>query len=656
MAAAVCNREGRQRRSLFSRRTLALSLALAVVTTPAIARTEIALRFYDDNAAAQGASLSPVAHAVIEKTAGTPLVALGRDSDGAYRFGFALEASHGGMHATDVRNVLNKLRATGAVVYADLVADQRSTLAKQNAPLRTHAVTSLIVRMKSATKDIDLKSRIGAKSGVPVRELRKLGDGSHVIALGAPLSPRDVSNVLQRLGADPDVAHVEIDRRARTQAQPSDPMYTSQWNLSDPAGGIGAPRAWDFTTGDANAPIAILDTGVLPHPDLAGRVVGGYDFVADVNFSNDGDGRDADATDPGDFVTDAEKSVPGSPLQGCSTTNSTWHGTMVAGTLGAAVNNGNGMSGVNWASPLLNVRVLGKCGGALSDVADGIRWASGLSVPGIPANARPARIINLSLAGDGDCGPILQSAVTAAVANGSVVVVAAGNNNDDAANHWPANCNGVIAVAATSKNGSRAFYSNSGSRISISAPGGGVGGSIPVLRNSGTTTADPNGFGYGQQLGSSLAAPHVAGIASLVLAMDSVMSPAEVRALIESKARAFPAVTTDPCSTSLCGAGIADAANTLSSLATAGHPPVTPAPIPPSLPAPAPTPAPPPAPTPAPAPAEPLPSASDLPPAARAPVEGGWQSKSPDVARLQKEAALRASPADSRASRSEPRF
>ena len=305
---------------------------------------------------------------------------------------------------------------------------------------------------------------------------------------------RAVEQVLQRLAADPDVAHVEIDRRAKTQAQPSDPMYGSQWNLSDPVGGIAAPRAWDITTGDPNAPIAILDTGVLPHPDLAGRVIGGYDFVADARFSNDGDGRDADASDPGDFVTSAESTTPGSPLQGCAAGNSTWHGTMVAGTLGAAVNNGNGMSGVNWTSPLLNVRVMGKCGGALSDVADGIRWAAGLPVPGVPANSTPARVINLSLAGLGDCGPILQSAVTDAIANGAIIVAAAGNDNEDVVNHWPANCNGVIAVAATSKNGSRAFYTNSGSRIAVSAPGGGIGGSIPVLRNAGTTSPDPNGL------------------------------------------------------------------------------------------------------------------------------------------------------------------
>jgi serine protease len=250
---------------------------------------------------------------------------------------------------------------------------------------------------------------------------------------------------------------------------------------------------------------------------------------------------------------------------------------MVAGTLGASVNN-DGVSGVNWTNPLLNVRVLGKCGGALSDIADGIRWAAGLPVAGVPSNARPARVINLSFAGNGDCGPVLQAAVTDALAAGSVIVAAAGNNNDDVANHWPANCSGVIAVAATSKNASRAFYSNWGAAIAVGAPGGGIGGSIVTLRNTGTTTADPAGYVYGSQVGSSLAAPHVAGIASLALAVEPALTPAEIRALIESTARPFPNVSTDACTDATCGAGIADAAAALASISAA---PVTPGPRPP---------------------------------------------------------------------------
>ena len=614
--------------------TTAVSLAIASFACAATAATEIAVRFYDDNAAAKSASLSATAHAVIEKAAGVSLVASGRDVDGAYRFTFVSEPS-----TMQVRDALNRLRATGAVVYADVSSDERELRAKYYARPASDAVTSLIVRMKPsvvASAKADVRSRITAKAGIPVTRTRALGGDTQVIYLSSPLEANAAAQLVERMSTDPDIAHVEVDRRAKVQAQPTDPMFATQWNLSDPVGGIGAPRAWDVTIGDANAPIAILDTGILPHPDLSGRIVGGYDFVSDARYSGDGDGRDGDASDPGDFVTTEESQAVGGPLQGCGVTNSTWHGTMVAGTLGAAVNNGNGVSGVNWTSPLVNVRVMGKCGGALSDIADGIRWASGLAVAGVPANPRPARVINLSLVGPGECSPILQSAVTAAVANGSIVVVAAGNDNDDVANHWPANCMGVIAVGATSKNGSRAFYSNSGSRIAVSAPGGGIGGSIPVLRNSGMTSPDPAGYGYGSQLGSSLAAPHVAGLASLVLALDGDLTPAEVRGLIEANSRAFPQVQQDACTPAMCGAGIVDAGVTLTHIASGFA--ALPAPPPPTS-APAPVPPPVSAPSPTPTPSMPSPSPQPAPPPTLIPTSDGWQAKPPEESGLSKSAA-----------------
>jgi serine protease len=588
---------------------LASALAATFASMTAVAGAEIALRFYDDNPAARQAALSTAAQSAIESTAGLSLVAKGRDVDGAFRFGFAVEPS-----TAEIRNALNRLRATGALVYADIASDDAGMRAKHYAPIATAPVTSLIVRMKPTKAGADAKAGVTRLRSLPLSRTRALSDGSQLLTFETPLSPSAAAVAMQELAADPDVALVEPDRRAYTQASPSDPMFVSQWNLNDPVGGIGAPQAWDFTTGDPAAPVAILDSGFLPHPDLAGRVVGGYDFMTDPRFANDGDGRDPDPSDPGDFVTQAEATTPGSALFGCRVQNSSWHGTMVAGTLGAAVNNGSGVSGVNWRNPILNVRVLGKCGGALSDIAEGIRWAAGLPVPGVPANPRPARVINLSLAGPGACGAILQSAVTDAIANGAVVVAAAGNDNDDVANHWPANCNGVIAVAATSKDGSRAYYSNYGARIAISAPGGGNGGSIPVLHNTGTTSPNGAGYNYWQQIGSSLAAPHVAGIASLALAMDPNLSPAEVRWLIESNARAFPAVGSEACSAATCGAGIADAARTVAFLApngpTSSTPPGSGKKAPPELPRPNP------------------PPEARIPSPTLAPVAGGWQAKS----------------------------
>ena len=171
-----------------------------------------------------------------------------------------------------------------------------------------------------------------------------------------------------------------------------------------------------------------------------------------------------------DWITAAESSS--GYFAGCQVHNSSWHGTHTAGTIGAASNNGVGVAGVNWNSKILPVRVLGKCGGYTSDIADGMRWAAGLSVSGVPANANPAKVLNLSLGGYGACDATYQNAVNAIVAAGTTIVVSAGNSNADAVNYRPGNCTGVITVAATNRDGGRAYYSNYGSTVEISAPGG----------------------------------------------------------------------------------------------------------------------------------------------------------------------------------------
>jgi len=628
------------RREWNKRQAMALVLALAAATTASAAPpVAIAIRFHDDNPLAQGAALSASAQAELERAAGFPLVSQGRDGDGAFRFAFALPVD-----AASARAALNRVRATGAVLYADALP-AADTRAKAAATGDGVPVTALIVVTRPQAKRGDVlatpaRARLEAKIGTTIARQRLLAGGAQHLELDRPLSPADARSAVEKLASDPDVLHVEVDRRAHATATPSDPMFGQQWNLIDGLGGINAPAAWDIATGNSAQPVAIIDTGMLPHPDLAGRVVAGYDFISDVRFSNDGDGRDADPADPGDWVTSEESTTPGGALQACPVSNSTWHGTMVGGTLGAVANNGSGMSGVNWTSPLVNVRVMGKCGGALSDVADGIRWAAGIAVPGVPANRYPARVLNLSMAGPGACSPILQAAITEALTQGAVIVAAAGNGNDDVDNHWPANCNGVIAVAATSKNGSRAFYSSYGARIALSAPGGGIGGSIPTLRNTGTTSPDPNGYGYGQQLGSSLAAPHVAGVLSLALAFEADLGAAELRAVIESTARPFPTVSSEQCTTSMCGAGIVDAASALAALSARSPTDARPMPAPAPSPAPQPAPAPPatPAPEPVPLPISPEPVAT-TPPAFPVPVAGGWHAKRPEeIERLRKHA------------------
>jgi serine protease len=249
----------------------------------------------------------------------------------------------------------------------------------------------------------------------------------------------------------------------------------------------------------------------------------------------------------------------------------------VAGTIGAASNNGVGVAGLNWVSPIVPVRVLGKCGGYTSDIVDGMRWAAGLAVSGVPANANPARVLNLSLGGSGACGSTYQGAINDINAAGAIVVVAAGNSNANAANHRPANCDGVVTVAATDRDGNRTFYSNFGSVVEISAPGGETNTNSPspaplngILStlNAGSTT--PGAATYGYYQGTSMAAPHIAGVLSLMLSIDPTLQFAQSLQILQSTARSFPAGSS--CTPATCGAGIADAGAALYALTHPGEP------------------------------------------------------------------------------------
>ena len=239
--------------------------------------------------------------------------------------------------------------------------------------------------------------------------------------------------------------------------------------------------------------------------------------------------------------------------------NSSWHGTHVSGTIGAVSDNGIGVAGINQGSKIQPLRVLGKCGGYTSDIADAIRWSAGLTVSGIPNNnPTPDRVVNISLGGSGACDSTTQNAINAAVAAGTVVVVAAGNSNGNAANFTPANCANVITVAATGPTGKRAYYSNYGTSVEIAAPGGDaqLGKTILSTLNAGTTT--PGADSYANYQGTSMATPHVVGVVSLMLSVNPSLTPAQVTTMLQSTATPFPAGST--CTTSLCGTGIVNAA------------------------------------------------------------------------------------------------
>lgn len=410
----------------------------------------------------------------------------------------------------------------------------------------------------------DKMNALSTATGDILTYKRAMSGDAHVLSLPARMSSASVDALARKLAALPEVEYAEPDYVMRPTLVPNDSSYAAQWHYYGPFG-INAPAAWDITTGSATVRVAVIDTGITDHPDLAGRWVGGYDFIADVPTANDGNGRDSDPHDPGDWVT-ANMCGLGEPAE-----SSSWHGTHVAGTIGAASNNGLGVAGINWVSPIVPIRVLGRCGGFTSDIVDGMRWAAGLTVSGVPANANPAKVLNLSLGGGGSCSATYQNAINAINAAGAIIVVSAGNSNANAANFTPASCNGVVTVASTDRDGNRAFYSNFGTAVEISAPGGETNTNSPspapqngVLStlNNGLTTPGTASYAYYQ--GTSMAAPHITGVLSLMVSLDPTLNFTQSLQILQISARAFPGGSN--CTTSTCGSGIVDAAAALNAV------------------------------------------------------------------------------------------
>ena len=416
----------------------------------------------------------------------------------------------------------------------------------------------------------DRLSSLNASAGLTLQHKRFMSGEGQVLKLPRRMTLDEAKEIVRKLKSNPYVLYAQPDRRIFPMLVPDDPGYVNQWHYKSSGatdnepGGVNLPLAWDITIGTGGPVIAVVDTGILPlHVDIAGRTVGGYDFITDIARANDGTPRDNDPSDPGNGVTLEESMDEDGYFYGCLPRDSNWHGTHVAGTIGANSNNATGVTGINWVSNILPVRVLGKCGGSDSDAIDGVRWAAGLT-DGLPPNGNPAKVLNLSLGQEGACSnyPAWQSAINDVVAAGATVVVSAGNESANVANVTPASCNGVIAVSATNRAGGRAWYSNYGPLIKISAPGGEINlipeNGVLSISNDGTTT--PGSDGYAYMNGTSMAAPHVSGIASLMLSVNPHLTPGVLLALMQSTARTFPTGTGLDCTTSTCGAGIIDAA------------------------------------------------------------------------------------------------
>jgi len=416
-------------------------------------------------------------------------------------------------------------------------------------------IVKLRVPKTQTTQTVPLHSaqmqKMTAMAGISLNYLRPMSDHAYVLKLPYKMTLTQANFFAAALNKDVSIAYAVPDIRVQPMKIPNDPLYVKQWHYkASIKHGMNLPGAWNITTGAATTITAVIDTGILPHADLdPTRIVPGYDFIADLATANDGDGRDPDPTDPGDGI----------PF----VSNSSWHGTHVAGTIGAWTNNGTGVAGIDWAGKILPLRVLGISGGWTSDVVDAIAWAAGGMVPGVPVNANPAHVINMSLGGAGACGPVWQSAIDAAVAKGTTVIVSAGNTASDAAFFTPASCKNVITVAAHNNMSAMSFYSNFGTMVEIMAPGGeqffnnDPGGVLSTL-DSGTTTAlGDNSYRFYQ--GTSMAAPHIAGLAALMHAVNPALTPTLISTAIQNSARPFIPGSLCALNPGHCGAGIADA-------------------------------------------------------------------------------------------------
>lgn len=427
-------------------------------------------------------------------------------------------------------------------------------------------------------------------ASVDVKTRGPRGSGSAIITLDASEDRPSLKSLEAILAAD----GIRLERIARYTAQTiNDPNYVDgqQWDIepynrsSNPAG-MSVEAAWGISTGDG-AVVAVLDTGFLPgHPDFVGLdVAPGYDFVSSDDFDNDDDaGRDDDPTDPGDGAEDGNPDHAPA-LAECGESYSSWHGTHVAGTIAAQAND-TGIAGIAPDVTLLPVRVLGQCGGTDEDIADAIRWSAGLAVDGVPLNANPADVINMSLGGLGpDCEGPDGDAIRDAFAAGTITVVAAGNESDDARNYSPSSCIEAVTVAALSPNGGPAPYTNVGPAVDVSAPGGddqyepavtpsaeypggcpfgltslsdeGVPGWVgaasiwctkwrpydvsgEILSTISSDYYDFDGnYDQAHYQGTSMAAPHVAAVAALIRAEFPEMSATAVISVLKSKSSAF---------------------------------------------------------------------------------------------------------------------
>lgn len=287
---------------------------------------------------------------------------------------------------------------------------------------------------------------------------------------------------LRRSPLKKEVEYIEPNYIYHSLEVPNDPAYTQQWNLRS----INIEQAWDETKGEG-VTVAVIDTGVTKVPDFdQTEFVEGYDFVNN--------------------KVDAQDDVG--------------HGTHVAGTIAQSTNNNYGVAGIAYQAKIMPLKVLGVNGGTVADIAEAIRFAAD----------NKADVINMSLGGGGD-SQLMQDAIKYAHEKGVVIIAAAGNENRNSAS-FPARYPQVISVSATDSIGEKAPYSNFGAGVDISAPGGSETGKIIQETITGENK-QPTFVGF---QGTSMAAPHVAGVAALIKS-TGIQNPDEVRDILVKSAR-----------------------------------------------------------------------------------------------------------------------
>ena len=400
--------------------------------------------------------------------------------------------------------------------------------------------------------------RLEAREQIQTKLLKKMGNGAQVIEVNQGFSKAQLYGLLFRLNQDAAVEYAEPDLWMVPSADPTIPNSSQQWYLSQETYGIEAQSAWQYATGEG-AVVAVVDSGVAPHEDLLANLITGYDFIEDLATAADGDGRDSDASDPGDYI----------PINTCDNEYellSTWHGTQVAGVI-AAQDNDIGIVGVAPNAKLLSLRVLGRCGGHSSDIIAAIESVADASQYEVPID-----VLNLSLNSDepGVCGASYQAAIDAALAAGILVVVSTGNNGSTD-EYPPANCQGVLAVTASDRDGMLAQYAGRGEYVSLAAPGGqqrtfddldNYNGILTTGNNS-LREYQPGNDSYVQANGTSFSAAVVSGVGALLRSYSPSATVAQLKAAILASAQPF-AVEQEGS-----GAGILNAGQALQNLLVA---------------------------------------------------------------------------------------